>query len=59
MVKTIDGAKEVVAHPRRVRWAAVDKDVFEALLKDLHALIEWLQQLVGDFRLEKIIDVTA
>lgn len=59
MAKTIDGAKEVVAHPRRVRWAAVDKDAFEALLKDLHALIERLQQLVGDFRLEKIVDVTA
>lgn len=59
MEKTIDGAKEVIAHPRRVRWAAVDKDAFEALLKDLHVLIERLQQLVGDVRLEKIADVTA
>lgn len=59
MAKTVDGAKEIAAHPRRVRWAAVDKDAFEALLKDLHVLIERLQQLVGDARLEKIFDATA
>ncbi|TWU70489.1 hypothetical protein ED733_000710 [Metarhizium rileyi] len=35
MAKTIDGAKEIAAHPRRVRWAAVDKDAFEALLRSL------------------------
>jgi hypothetical protein len=59
MTKSIDGAKEVLAHPRRIRWAAVDKDAFEALLKDLHALTERLHQLVSDFRLKKIADVTS
>ncbi|KAK3175545.1 hypothetical protein K4F52_010178 [Lecanicillium sp. MT-2017a] len=59
MAKSIDGAKEIVAHPRRIRWVAVDKDAFEALLKDLNTLTERLHQLVSDFRLNKIADVTS
>jgi hypothetical protein len=51
--------KEIVTHPRRIQWAAVDKEAFEALLKDLHALTERLRELMGDHR-EKVMDeITA
>lgn len=57
--KSVDGAKEVASHPRRIRWAAVDKDAFEALLQDLHALTERLHELVNDFNLRKIVETTS
>lgn len=59
MEKSVDGAKEIASHPRRIRWAAVDKDAFEALLQDLHALTERLHELVNEFNLRKIVEKTS
>lgn len=59
MSKKIDHAKELASHPYRVRWAMVDRQAFEALLKDLHILTERLHQLVGDQRQARIDDITA
>lgn len=57
--KVTHNTKEIVTHPRRVRWAAVDKEAFEALLKDLHALTERLRELMGDHREKAIDEITA
>ena len=59
MSKSMDDAKEIVTHPRRIQWVTIDKDAFEALLKDLHTLTERLHQLVGDYRLTNIADITS
>ena len=51
--------KEVVTHPARVRWVAIDKEEFEALLTDLHALTERLHELMRTYRERRIDDITA
>ncbi|KAJ2981968.1 hypothetical protein NQ176_g1696 [Zarea fungicola] len=50
-------AKEILSHPRRIRWVMVDKEAFEALLKDLHILTGRLHQLAGDYRQKRIGDL--
>ncbi len=57
--KTGRNTKDIVTHPVRVRWVAVDKDGFEALLKDLHVLTERLHELMRNHRQARIDDVTA
>ncbi|CRG92692.1 hypothetical protein PISL3812_09757 [Talaromyces islandicus] len=59
MSKKIGDAKEVVTHPYRVRWVMVDRDAFEAVLKDIHLLTERLHQLLGDYRQNRVNDITA
>lgn len=51
--------KEIAKHPFRVRWVMVDKEAFEALLKDLHSLIERIHELMGDYREKRIHEITA
>ncbi|KAK0709739.1 prion-inhibition and propagation-domain-containing protein [Lasiosphaeria miniovina] len=51
--------KEIVTHPARVRWVAVDKEEFETLLRDLHVLTERLHELMRDYRGRRIDDITA
>lgn len=51
--------KEIVTHPARVRWVAVDQEAFEALLKDLHALTERLYELMSAYRAKKIDNIMA
>lgn len=59
MLKRAGNAKEIITHPFRVRWVAVDKDAFEALLKDIHSLTERIHELVGDYRERRIHETTA
>ncbi|KAK3905054.1 prion-inhibition and propagation-domain-containing protein [Staphylotrichum tortipilum] len=58
-LKTGHHTKAIVTHPVRVRWVAVDKDGFEALLKDLHVLTERLHELMRNHRQQQLDDVTA
>ncbi|KAK1755712.1 prion-inhibition and propagation-domain-containing protein [Echria macrotheca] len=51
--------KDVLTHPSRVRWLAVDEDTFKELLQDLHVLTERLHELMRDHRERKIDDITA
>ncbi|KXX83376.1 hypothetical protein MMYC01_200006 [Madurella mycetomatis] len=51
--------KEIVTHPPRVPGVAVDKEAFEALLKDIYALTERLYGLMSAYRAKKINDTTA
>ncbi|KAK3669531.1 hypothetical protein LTR78_010585 [Recurvomyces mirabilis] len=57
--KTAQGTKEVVAHPLRIRWMAVDRGAFEALLEDLHRLMERLHELMDDYRAKKFDETAA
>ena len=57
--KGAGNAKDIATHPRRVRWVAVDKQAFEALLRDLHSLIDRLNELVTDHRDKRIDEITA
>jgi hypothetical protein len=57
--KASRNTKDVVTHPVRVRWVAVDKDAFEALLKDLHVLTERLHELMRNYRERQIDSITA
>ncbi len=57
--KTSRNAKDIVTHPVRVRWVAIDKDAFQALLKDLHVLTERLHELMRDYRAQHIDSITA
>ena len=59
MSKRAEVAKEIVKHPSRVRWVMVDKEAFHALLQDLHALIERIHELMGDYRAKEIHEITA
>lgn len=59
MLKRAGNAKELITHPRRVRWVVVDKEAFEALLKDIHSLIERVHELMGDYRVKCIHETTA
>ncbi|KAL2266245.1 hypothetical protein VTJ83DRAFT_5597 [Remersonia thermophila] len=52
-------AKDIVTHPARVWWVAVDKEAFEDLLKDLHALTERLHELTRNYRARQLDDITA
>ena len=52
-------AKEIVAHPHRVRWVMVDKEASERLLKDLHSLTDRLHEWFSDHRQGRIHDITA
>ncbi len=52
-------AKEIVAHPIRVRWVVVDQEAFQALLEDIHVLTERLHELMRDYREKKIDEITA
>lgn len=58
MIKGATGATGITAHPSRVRWA-VDKEAFEALLRDLHDLIERIHNLIGSYRPNEIHDITV
>ncbi|KAL2260143.1 hypothetical protein VTK26DRAFT_5946 [Humicola hyalothermophila] len=51
--------KEILAHPVRIRWVAVDKEAFEELLTDLHALTERLHELMRTYREKRIDDITT
>lgn len=51
--------KEIATNPFRVRWVMVDKEAFEALLKDLHNLIGRIHELMGDYREKRIHEITA
>ncbi|SPQ23168.1 baad7df4-cf99-48ef-b474-ff4856f29c0e [Thermothielavioides terrestris] len=57
--KAARNAKDVVTHPIRVRWVAIDKDAFAALLQDLHVLTERLHELMRNYREKRIDDITA
>ena len=59
MSKSIGDAKEIVTHPRRIRWVTVDKDAFEALLKDLHTLTGRLHELIGENRQGNLAEITS
>lgn len=59
MLKGGGNAKDIITHPFRVRWVAVDKEAFEALLKDIHSLTERIHELVGDYREKRIHETTA
>lgn len=59
MLKRAGNAKEIITHPFRVRWVAVDKEAFEELLKDIHALTERIHELMGDYREKRIYETTA
>jgi len=43
----------------RVRWLVIDKEAFEALLKDLHTLTERLHELMRNHREKQIDGITA
>ncbi|KAK5662083.1 hypothetical protein OQA88_10197 [Cercophora sp. LCS_1] len=51
--------KEIVKHPVRVRWVAVDEEAFKGLLEDLHTLTERLHGLMREHRDKRIDDITA
>ncbi|KAK3692635.1 prion-inhibition and propagation-domain-containing protein [Podospora appendiculata] len=57
--RVAENTKDVITHPARVRWVAVDQDIFRALLEDLHILTERLHELMRDYRGRKIDDITA
>ncbi|KAK4105203.1 hypothetical protein N658DRAFT_417697 [Parathielavia hyrcaniae] len=57
--KTGRHTKDIVTHPARVRWITIDKESFEALLKDLHALTERLHELMRNYREQQIDGITA
>jgi len=57
--KTGRNTKDIVTHPARVRWVAIDKEAFEALLKDLHTLTERLHELMRNYREQQIDGITA
>ncbi|KAJ4293763.1 hypothetical protein N0V88_005271 [Collariella sp. IMI 366227] len=57
--KTGRHTKDIITHPARVRWVAVDKEAFEALLTDLHALTERLHELMRNYREQQLDDITA
>jgi hypothetical protein len=57
--KTGRHTKDIVTHPARVRWVAIDKEAFEGLLKDLHALTERLHELMRNYHEQQIDDITA
>ncbi len=57
--KASQNAKDIVTHPVRVRWVAVDKDAFQALLIDLHVLTERLHELMRNYRAQQIDSITA
>lgn len=57
--KTGRHTKDIVTHPARVRWVAIDKEAFEALLKDLHTLTERLHELMRNYRQQQIDGITA
>ena len=59
MSRGAENAKEIITHPLRVRWVLVDKEAFEALLRDLHSLTERLHELFGDYREKRIHEITA
>ena len=57
--KGTGNAKEIITHPFRARWVMVDKFAFEALLEDLHHLIERIHELMSDYRGRQIQESTA
>ncbi|KAK4147501.1 prion-inhibition and propagation-domain-containing protein [Dichotomopilus funicola] len=50
---------DIVTHPVRVRWIALDKDTFDGLLKDIHTLTERLHELMRNYREREIDNITA
>jgi hypothetical protein len=59
MSRNAKNTKDILANPARVRWVMVDKESFEAFLEDLHSLIERIHGLMGDYKVEKIHEITA
>ncbi|KAL1840031.1 hypothetical protein VTJ49DRAFT_902 [Mycothermus thermophilus] len=51
--------KDIVTHPARVWWVAVDKEAFEALLRGLHALTERLHELTRNYQARQLDAITA
>ena len=51
-------AKEIIAHPYRVRWVIIDKEAFKKLLKDLYNLIDCLYEWISNYRQGRIHDIT-
>ncbi|KAK4551577.1 hypothetical protein LTR86_011078 [Recurvomyces mirabilis] len=59
LYKGAENAKEVISHPFRARWVTMDKTVFEALLRELHSLIERIHGLMSDYHEKKVHENTA
>ncbi|CEJ81042.1 hypothetical protein VHEMI01194 [[Torrubiella] hemipterigena] len=59
MSKLVADARDISAHPSRIRWAVVDKKAFEELLEDLRFLTGRLHQLLVDHRQKRVADITA
>jgi hypothetical protein len=51
--------KDIATHPSRVRWVMVDKEAFQALLQDLHMLIERIHELMDRYQAKEVGDITA
>lgn len=52
-------ARDIATHPSRVRWVIVDKEAFQALLQDLHMLIERIHELIDRYQAKEVGDITA
>ena len=59
MSRNARNTKDILANPARVRWVMVDKESFEAFLEDLHSLTERIHGLMGDYKVDKIHEITA
>lgn len=57
--KAIQNTKEIITQPSRIRWVVIDKEIFAALLADLHVLTERLHELMRDYKESKIDEITA
>lgn len=55
--KRTDDAKTVITHPRRLRWAAMDQKAFEALLEDIHHMIDRIHGLLRDYDIRQIQEI--
>lgn len=56
MIRAWQSTKEVATHPKRLKWAMVDKEKFEENLQKIKELTDFLHEMLGDSKMDKLLE---
>jgi hypothetical protein len=56
MIRAYKSTKDVATHPKRLRWAMIDKERFEQHLQKIKELTDFLHELLGDSKMHKLLE---
>jgi len=58
LVELASGGKEIIKHPKRLRWAAIDEKSFKEDLDRMRSLTNFLHETLGDHQTKLLMETT-